>query len=242
MRIINKLPHSCFFPYAGSGRRGVELKAGQASPELPPGRATHVQLKSDLANNRIELSLSPKDRVMLRGHLPDALVDSARDDAAVAVAVAPPPPKAAPPPPPKTAPEPFKVVEKVDPQKKINILLEETISSLDLLKEDARQTQLGHLSKSKRKEIMDIWPRLAEHYKYAPPAPAPVAEAPPVPEPVAAPAAPPAPAAGDLNKTKLAQMNKTELLNECTRRGLPGDPGTANSKLRALIADDAKLA
>ena len=109
MKVINKRPNKIFFPYAGRGRRGVDLGPGEASPEMPPSRMDHPQLQADLNSGKVELQLSPRDKVVLRGNMPDQFIDSAIEEVPAApVAVEPPPP----PEPVSTEPEPIKVVEK----------------------------------------------------------------------------------------------------------------------------------
>ena len=66
MRIFNKLGHTCYFPYAGSGRRGVNLKKQEQSPELPVDRVNHPSLRNDLKRNRIGVLLSPTDKASLK--------------------------------------------------------------------------------------------------------------------------------------------------------------------------------
>jgi hypothetical protein len=71
MRIFNKLGHTCFFPYAGSGKRGVNLKSAEQSPEIPTGRVNHPSLQNDLRRGRIGVLLSPSDKSALRGLVDD---------------------------------------------------------------------------------------------------------------------------------------------------------------------------
>lgn len=66
MRIYNKLGHTCYFPYAGSGRRGVNLKSQEQSPDLPVERVNHPSLRNDLKRGRIGVMLSPADKASLR--------------------------------------------------------------------------------------------------------------------------------------------------------------------------------
>jgi hypothetical protein len=66
MRIYNKLGHTCYFPYAGSGRRGVNLKSQEQSPDLPIERVNHPSLRNDLKRGRIGVMLSPSDKASLR--------------------------------------------------------------------------------------------------------------------------------------------------------------------------------
>lgn len=66
MRIYNKLGHTCYFPYAGSGRRGVNLKTQEQSPDLPIERVNHPSLRNDLKRGRIGVMLSPADKASLR--------------------------------------------------------------------------------------------------------------------------------------------------------------------------------
>lgn len=66
MRIVNKMSHTCYFPYAGSGRRGVNLKTQEQSPEIPIERVNHPSLRSDLRRNRVSVLLTPKDKASLK--------------------------------------------------------------------------------------------------------------------------------------------------------------------------------
>jgi hypothetical protein len=71
MRVFNKLGHTCYFPYAGISRRGVNLKSQEQSPDLPVERVNHPGLRSDLKRGRIGVMLSPTDKSALR-----SMVDS----------------------------------------------------------------------------------------------------------------------------------------------------------------------
>ena len=62
MRIRNKRRQSMFFPYAGTGARGVELKPDQTSPDLPLDKLKSPPLLHDLRRGFTALVLTKDER------------------------------------------------------------------------------------------------------------------------------------------------------------------------------------
>ncbi len=73
MKIVNKRKSACFFPYAGSSKRGVQLHAGATSPDIPWGKLMSPAMQRDLKLGRISVLLTPTDRAALRGAIPDEI-------------------------------------------------------------------------------------------------------------------------------------------------------------------------
>ena len=75
MRIQNNLKYDIFLPYAGSGVRGVVVRAGKHSSNLPSSKFNDPLLQRDLKRKRIGLVLSDDDRKHL-GILADELINA----------------------------------------------------------------------------------------------------------------------------------------------------------------------
>jgi len=77
MRIINKQDHQIYFSYAGVSRRGVWLKPGQQSAELPPARLSNPAVQNGLKRGIISVLMSPTDKVAARGVVSDEVLELA---------------------------------------------------------------------------------------------------------------------------------------------------------------------
>jgi len=158
MRIINKRTCPCFFPYAGSKRRGVNLEVGGVSPDFPLDRINVSQLKLDLASGYIKLVLSDDDKERLSGNVSNDVLKSSISPDEVGVEAAPAPPSA-PAPAPTSAPsadDPTMVITKeggdVD---KVDAVVEEHIARIKMLTPDARADELLKLDPDTAKKVVE---------------------------------------------------------------------------------------
>jgi hypothetical protein len=65
MRIINLLPHLQHYSYAGTGKGGRTLGAGESSHELDLVTLHHPQFRKDHIAGKVQLRLSPEDVAFL---------------------------------------------------------------------------------------------------------------------------------------------------------------------------------
>ena len=65
MQVQNNLKCDIFLPYAGIGRRGVVIKAGKMSCQLPPTKFNDPLLQRDWRGKKITVVLSEADKVYL---------------------------------------------------------------------------------------------------------------------------------------------------------------------------------
>jgi hypothetical protein len=159
MRIFNKLGHTCYYPYAGSGRRGVNLKTQEQSPDLPIERVNHPSLQSDLRRGRIGVLLTPADKSALRG-LVDAemmaMLEGAKKPSKPEAPAAPlgkqmdaRPPKVAE----ETAEKPDASYEASLKEGRVDPVKEELKAKTDMMSEEGKNETLDKLAKSDQPSV-----------------------------------------------------------------------------------------
>jgi hypothetical protein len=267
MRIFNKLGHTCFFPYAGSGRRGINLKTQEQSPELPIERVNHPSLQSDLKRARIGVMLSPADKGKLR-----SMVDAETMELLEGAKT---PEK------PESPAEPLgkqmdarvpegavEITEEADAtyeaggeEEKVDAVKEELEARTDMMSDEGKKEELDKLADSDQPSVAAAAEELkeeetpeeeepvapAEEPEEEPVAPAEEPEEPeeepeaPAEEPEEEPVAPATPAKAPKQKTYKG-IAKPKLFSTCLEREIPATPDMGVKDLRKLLIEDDKKA
>ena len=250
MRIYNKTKTTAYFRYAGRGIRGVDLKPGQESPELPTSRLlADFRVQKDLRLNNIGVMVTPAEVVALKGGIPDDLLakctvlaapaaDTATESskgnedaqpATTPFSSAPIPVPVVPEPPPEVKPVVFekKVTPTVDPVK------EEVARKVAMTAEADRQAELDRLKASASPAVA----KAAEAVQKAQPQPPAKDES----WTGAADDTEDAPQPGKpvLDTSKYRGLAKAVLFSECMKRGINDvHPGTKTKDLRRRLAEN----
>lgn len=80
MRIVNNTKSPMFFPYAGSGRRGVQLDPGQEGPEVSVsvlGTRAGRRIPTDAERGTIKIVADAQEQKVLKGRVPSGCLTCA---------------------------------------------------------------------------------------------------------------------------------------------------------------------
>ena len=248
MRIYNKTKTTAYFRYAGRGIRGVDLKPGQESPELPTDRLADFRVQKDLRLNNIGVMITSAEAVTLKGAVTEDLLakctmlaDPAADTktesskggedaqpATTPFSSAPIPVPVVPEPPPEVKPVVFekKVAPTVDPVR------DEVARKVAMTAEADRQAELDRLKASASPAVA----KAAEAVQKAQPQP-------PVKDEswTGADDTDDVPQAGKpvIDTSKYRGLAKAVLFSECMKRGINDvHPGTKTKDLRRRLAEN----
>ena len=160
MKIINEKKTACFFPYAGRSKRGVDLQPQQESPPIPIDRIKDSRLMRDLENGRVSLVLTTQDKVVLRGLIPDEMLESSNEDEVVVVVKAPEqaPEQAPEPPTPPKPEEPtpdFVAVRRQPSNIKVDPIKEEIAETIAITTDAGQEQLTENLQNSDNSGVVD---------------------------------------------------------------------------------------